>query len=94
MDRYAPQDIHFPPPRRRSHARWAVPLAVGFGALLLGIILGSASASDTSGCEALADEYAVLVSKGIDAGLSGDEQLMLDVAAQRDALGERVKNNC
>lgn len=62
----------------------------------MGIVLGSASTADGSHaeCAALADEYAVLVSKGIDAGLSGDEEQMLDVAAQRDALSERVKNNC
>lgn len=94
MDRYAPQEIHFPPPRKRSPWRWLSPLCFGFAGLLLGILLGSASASDTSGCEALADEYAALVSDALDAGLSGDEQLMLDVAAQRDALGEQVKNNC
>lgn len=81
-------------PCKRGHARWIVPLSSGFGALLLGIALGSASASDSSGCEALANEYSALVSKGIDAGLSGDEATMLDVAEQRDALGERVKNNC
>lgn len=94
MSRHAAQDVRLPQPCKRGPARWIVPLAVGFGALLLGTALGSASASDSSGCEALADEYAALVSDGIDAGLSGDEAQMLDVAAQRDALGERVKNNC
>lgn len=94
MNHYAAQDVRLPQPCKRGPARWLVPLVVGFVALLLGTALGSASASDSSGCEALADEYAALVSDGLDAGLSGDETAMLAVAEQRDALGERVKNNC
>lgn len=94
MSYYAAQDVRLPQPCKRGPGRWIIPLAVGVVAGLLGITLGAASASDSSGCEALADEYGALVSDGLDAGLSGDEQQMLDVAAQRDALGERVKNNC
>lgn len=91
---YAAKDVQLPKPCKRGPARWLVPLGVGFGALLLGTALGSASASDSSGCEALAAEYGALVSDGLDAGLSGDEASMLAVAEQRDALSERVKNNC
>lgn len=94
MSRHAAQDVRLPKPCKHGASLWIIPLAVGFGALLLGIVLGSVSVSDSSGCEALADEYAALVSDGIDAGLSGDEAQMLDIAAQRDALAERVKNNC
>jgi hypothetical protein len=80
--------------RPRPVSRWLIPLLVGLLAGILGIALGSASASDASGCEALADEYAALVSDGLDAGLSGDEAQMLDVAQRRDALSEDVKNSC
>lgn len=81
---------------KRGASRWIVPLVVGFVAGVLGIALGSASTADGSNaeCAALADQYAVLVSDGLDAGLSGDEERMLDVAARRDALGEQVKNFC
>lgn len=91
---HAAHDVRLPQPCKHGSSRWIIPLAVGFVGLLLGITLGAASASDSSGCEALADEYAALVSDGLDAGLSGDEASMLAVAEQRDALGERVKNNC
>ena len=95
MSYYAAQDVRIPQQQcKRGPGRWIIPLVVGVAAGVLGIALGSASASDSSGCGALADEYAALVSDGIDAGLSGDEQQMLDVAARRDALSEDVKNIC
>ena len=96
MSYYAAQDVRLPQPCKRGPARWIIPLGVGLVAGVLGIALGSASTADGSNaeCAALADEYSVLVSDGLDAGLSGDEGQMLDVAARRDALGERVKNYC
>lgn len=95
MSYYAAQDVRLPPPCKPRRGRWITSLVASFvGALIMGIALGSASTADTSGCDALADEYAALVSAGIDAGLSGDEERMLDVAEQRDALKIRVKNNC
>lgn len=93
MSYYQAQDVRLPKPKSGTR-RWIAPLCFSVAGVMLGIAIGAASASDTSGCEALADEYAVLVSKGIDAGLSGDEEQMLDIAAQRDTLSERVKNNC
>lgn len=95
MSYHVAQDVRLPKPKR-SVWRWLAPLCFGFIGLLLGIVLGSASTADGSNaeCAALADEYAALVSVGIDAGLSGDEVRMLDVAKQRDALGTQVKNYC
>jgi hypothetical protein len=97
MSYYAAQDVRLPQPCKPRRTPWIVSLvACFFGALIMGIVLGSASTADGSNaeCGALASEYAGLVSEGIDAGLSGDEQRMLDVAARRDALGEDVKNIC
>lgn len=93
MGHHVVQDVRLP---KRGPGRWIIPLAVGVVAGVLGIVLGSASTADGSNaeCAQLADEYAALVSEGLDAGLSGDEASMLAVAEQRDALGERVKNNC
>ena len=96
MNRHAVQDVRLPQPCKRGPARWIIPSAVGLTAGVLGIVLGSASTAEGSNteCAAIADEYAALVSDGLDAGLSGDEGQMLDIAARRDALGERVKNYC
>ena len=96
MGYYAAQEVPLPQPCKRGPARWIIPLVVGLVAGVIGIVLGSASTADGSNaeCAQLADEYAALVSEGLDAGLSGDEGQMLDVAARRDALGEQAKNFC
>lgn len=97
MHPYAAQDVRLPQPCKPRRGWWFASLIGCFvGSLVMGIVLGSVSTSDGSNaeCAALADEYAALVSDGLDAGLSGDEALMLAVAEQRDALSERVKNNC
>lgn len=96
MSYYAAQDVRLPQPCKRGPGRWIIPLVVGLVAGVLGIVLGAASTADGSDaeCAALTDEYAALVSDGLDAGLSGDEGQMLDVAARRDALGAQVKDFC
>lgn len=97
MSYYAAQDVRLPQPCKPRRGPWITSLVLGVvGALIMGIALGSASTADGSNaeCAALADEYAALVSDALDAGLSGDEQRMLDVAEQRDALGAQVKNFC
>jgi hypothetical protein len=97
MGYYAAQEVPLPQPCKPRRGRWITSLIACFvGALIMGIVLGSASTADGSNaeCAQLADEYAALVSEGLDAGLSGDEARMLDVAERRDTLGEQVKNFC
>lgn len=97
MSYYAAHDVRLPQPCKPRRGRWITSLIACFvGALVMGIVLGSASTADGSNaeCAALADEYASLVSDALDAGLSGDEARMLDVAERRDALGAQVKNFC
>jgi sugar/nucleoside kinase (ribokinase family) len=96
MSYYAAQDVQLPKPKIGKWRRTIGAACFVFAGLLLGIALGSASTADGSNaeCAALANEYAALVSDALDAGLSGDEARMLDVAEQRDALGAQVKNFC
>lgn len=93
---YEAHDIRLPQPCRRGPSRWLIPIGVGLGAFVLGIVLGGSSSASVPGvnCQALSADYAALVSEGIDAGLSGDETWMLEVAGKRDALRETIEDSC
>lgn len=87
------QDIRLPK-AKRGHSRWITPLATGFAGLLLGFGIAGGSDGLNEKCSAMADEYSALVSKGIDAGVSMDDDRILAVAEQRDELRSDIKNSC
>lgn len=75
--------------------RWLLPLVAGLVAFVAGVGIGSAGQeTPRAECAEMADEYAVLVSEGIDAGLSMDETWMAEVAAKRDSLQSAMHNTC
>lgn len=91
---YEAQDIRLPK-QRRGVARWLLPIVTGFAGLVFGFaVAGGGSQAPDPNCAALADDYAALVSEGIDAGLSMDEAQMAEVVAKRDALRGTVEDSC
>lgn len=75
--------------------RWLLPLVVGFATFLIGVTIGSVgSGSDVGNCAELAEEYQMLVSEGIDAGMSMDEAWVAQVADRRDQLAEVMEVEC
>lgn len=87
---------------KRAKRRWGWSIAsasvgalISVGSLILGIVVGAASASDDSNeCGALSEDLASLVSEGLDAGLSGDEAAMLEVADRREHLRSEINKKC
>lgn len=81
---------------KRAKRRWGWIIAsASVGSLILGIVVGVASASDGSNeCGALSEDLASLVSEGLDAGLSGDEAAMLEVADRREHLRSEINKKC